>query len=96
MTTHTIEKAPGATNTEGFDTNTNSSNFATSGTFGKAIAAPIAPSPDKAAILAALAVLFDPDDVVELRAFPAKGPKRTDAGYFDASCLPSSRALSKS
>ncbi len=44
---------------------------------------PIAPSPDKAAVLAALAVLFDPGDVIELRAFP-KGRKRTDAGYFDA------------
>ena len=42
-----------------------------------------APAPDKAAILAALAVLFTPDDVIELRAFP-KGRKRTDAGYFDA------------
>lgn len=41
-----------------------------------------APAPDKAAILAALAVLFTPDDVIELRAFP-KGRKRTDAGYFD-------------
>lgn len=42
-----------------------------------------APAPDKAAILAALAVLFTLDDVIELRAFP-KGRKRTDAGYFDA------------
>jgi len=28
------------------------------------------PTPDKAAILAALAVMFTPDDVIELRAFP--------------------------
>lgn len=41
------------------------------------------PTPDTAAILAALAVLFTPDDVIELRAFPKGGRKRTDAGYFD-------------
>lgn len=41
------------------------------------------PQPDHAAILAALAVLFDPADVIELRAFP-KGRKRTEAGYFDS------------
>lgn len=40
------------------------------------------PKPDKAAILAALAAMFEPDDVIELRAFP-RGKKRTDAGYFD-------------
>ena len=87
MTTNTNEKAPGACDTEGFDTKTNSSNSPTSGPPGKALAIltapPIAPTPDKAAILDALKVLFDPDDVVELRAF-AKGRKRTDAGYFDA------------
>ena len=42
----------------------------------------VAATPDKSAILAALAVMFTPADVVELRAFP-KGRKRTDAGYFD-------------
>lgn len=41
------------------------------------------PSPDKAEIIKALKVLFDPADVIELRAFH-KNPKRTDAGYFDA------------
>lgn len=46
-----------------------------------------APNPDTAAILAALAVLFTPDDVIELRAFP-KGRKRTDAGYFDGQHWP--------
>lgn len=40
------------------------------------------PQPDKAEILKALNALFDPDDIIELRAFP-KGKKRTDAGYFD-------------
>ncbi len=79
MADTTIEKAPGAWNTEGFDTDTNSLHSATAETPGKAIA----PSPDKTAILAALAVLFDPGDVIELRAFH-KGRKRTDAGYFDA------------
>jgi hypothetical protein len=80
----TIEKAPGACDTEGFDTNTSNSNSPTSGKPGKAIAPPIAPSPDKATILAALAVLFDPADVVELRAFTTNGRQRVDAGYFDA------------
>ncbi len=41
------------------------------------------PRPDKAVILAALAALFEPSDVIELRAFP-RGRKRTDAGYFDS------------
>ena len=88
-----IEKAPGACNTENFDTTTttnttetysDSPNFATSRTPSKAIAPPITPSPNKAAILAALAALFDPADVVELRALHTKGRKQTDAGYFDA------------
>lgn len=39
-------------------------------------------SPDKTAMLGAMAAMFDPEDVVELRAFH-KGRKRTDAGYFD-------------
>jgi len=43
---------------------------------------PTKPKPDKAAMLAAIAALFDPDDVIELRAFP-RGKKRTDTGYFD-------------
>ena len=40
------------------------------------------PQPDKAAILEALAAMFEHDDVIELRAF-RKGKKRTHAGYFD-------------
>jgi hypothetical protein len=40
------------------------------------------PRADQAAIIKALAALFPPDDVIELRSFP-KGRKRTDAGYFD-------------
>ena len=79
-----IEKAPGACDTEGFDTDTLSADFPTLGTPSKAVVPPLAPSPDKTAILAALAVLFDPADVVELRALTTKGRKRTDAGYFDA------------
>ena len=47
-----------------------------------------APNPETAAILAALAVLFTPDDVIELRAFPKGGRKRTDAGYFDGQHWP--------
>jgi hypothetical protein len=90
MTTNTMPKAAGATNSNGPHPDTNGANFRTDGATnqapeGMAIAAPsIAPSPDKATILAALKVLFDPADVVELRAL-AKGRKRTDAGYFDAS-----------
>jgi hypothetical protein len=45
-------------------------------------------TPDKAAILAALAVLFEPDQVIELRAIHTKGKKRTDAGYFDSAHWP--------
>ncbi|NMM07413.1 VapE domain-containing protein [Polaromonas sp.] len=41
------------------------------------------PTLDRAAILTALGVLFEPDDVIELRALH-KGRKRTDAGYFDS------------
>ena len=39
------------------------------------------PKPDKASMLSALNVLYDPSDVIELRAFH-KGKKQTDAGYF--------------
>ncbi|MBS1212045.1 MAG: hypothetical protein H6R26_661 [Proteobacteria bacterium] len=42
------------------------------------------PEPDKAAMLEAFSVLFEPDDIIELRAF-RKGKKQTDAGYFDGS-----------
>ena len=48
----------------------------------------IMPTPDKDVILAALPVLFQPDDVVELRAFHRGGKKRTDAGYFDSAHWP--------
>ena len=77
MTTLSIEKAPGACDTEGFDTNTSNSNSPTSGTPGKAIAPPIAPSPNKAAILAAMAVLSDPTGVFSVPALITK--KRNDA-----------------
>jgi hypothetical protein len=79
-----IEKAPGACDTESFDNQSCIIDFPTSRTPGKAIAPPITPSPNKATILAALAVLFDPTDVVELRSLPNKGRQRVDAGYFDA------------
>jgi len=46
------------------------------------------PQPDRAAILATLGTLFSPDDVIELRAFPKGGKKRTDAGYFDSAHWP--------
>lgn len=40
------------------------------------------PTPDRDGILRALAVLYDPDDVIELRSFP-KSRKVVSAGYFD-------------
>lgn len=39
--------------------------------------------PDQDAILKSLAYLFQPDDVIELRAL-SKDKKRTDSGYFDS------------
>jgi putative DNA primase/helicase len=41
------------------------------------------PNSDGDAILFGLAALFEPTDVIELRAIYSKGKKRTDAGYFD-------------
>jgi hypothetical protein len=41
-----------------------------------------APTPDKTEILKALSILYDPDDIVELRIIHNER-KRTDAGYFD-------------
>jgi len=87
-TTHTTnEKGHGCDPVPFQNHTSNVCDFATAGNQGKALSNQIAhltpPSPDKAAILAALVVLFDPGDVIELRAFP-KGRKRTDAGYFDA------------
>jgi hypothetical protein len=79
-----IEKAPGAVNTEGFATDIINLNFPTSGTPSKAIDLPSVPKPNKDSILVALKVLFDPSDVVELRAMTSKGRKRIDSGYFDA------------
>jgi hypothetical protein len=79
----TIEKAPGACDTEGFHTDTINLNSATSGAPSKALAVPAAPLPSRAAILAALEVLFMTGDVIELRAL-TKGRKHTVAGYFDS------------
>jgi hypothetical protein len=84
MTTNIMKKAAEATNSNGPHTDTNNVNFPTSGKTSKAIAPPLTPSPNKDAILAALTVLIDPADVVELRALTSKGRKRTDSGYFDA------------
>ncbi|MBC7945913.1 MAG: hypothetical protein H7X91_11770 [Burkholderiales bacterium] len=41
------------------------------------------PQADAALIWQALDALFEPDDVIELRALHTRGRKRTDAGYFD-------------
>ena len=45
------------------------------------------PTPDRAAILAALATMFPSDHIIELRAFH-KGKKRVDAGCFDGDHRP--------
>jgi len=72
MSLATIEKAPGAYDTEGLDTATCDLNSPTSRTLSKAIAPPIAPSANKAAILAALAVLYDPADVFIVQSLISK------------------------
>lgn len=72
MSHTTIEKAPGACDTEGFDTNTCSPNYPTDGTPSKAIAPTLALSPKKATILAALAVLFDPAGVFSIQSLTTK------------------------
>ena len=84
MHTNNMQRAAGASNSNGPHTDTNGVNFGTDGTTSKAIAQPAIPTPNKAFILAALKVLIDPADVVELRALTTKGRKRTDSGYFDA------------
>lgn len=90
MTTTNTQKAVEATNSNGPHTDTNGVNSPTDGATnqapeGMAVAEPSRqPSPDKATILEALKVLFDPADVVELRAMKTNGPKRTDSGYFDS------------
>lgn len=50
--------------------------------------APPVPQPDRAAILSTLSVLFDTEDVLELRALHKGGKKRIDAGYFDSAHWP--------
>lgn len=74
MTTNTMQKAAGATNSNGPHTDTNGANFRTDGTRSKAtaIAPPIAPSPDKAAILAALTRRIDTPDVFTVQSLTTK------------------------
>lgn len=73
MTTNTMQKAAGATNSNGPHTDTNIVNFPTDGAInqasdGMAIAAPsMPPSPPKATILAALRVIFDPAGVFSVQ-----------------------------
>lgn len=84
MSTNTMKRAVETSNSNGPHTDTNGVDFPTPGTPSKATAPPPLPKPVKANILATLKALFDPADVVELRALSTKGPKRTDSGYFDA------------
>lgn len=72
MTTNTMQKADGASNSNGLHTNTNGAYFPTDGTPSKAIAPPLAPSPSKATILATLAVLFDPAGVFSIQSLTTK------------------------
>ena len=74
MTTNTMKKAAGAINSNGQHTDANSADFDTDGTRSKAtaIAPPIAPSPDKAAILAALTKLIDTPDVFTVQSLTTK------------------------
>lgn len=46
------------------------------------------PAPNPAEITRALGVLFEDDQIVELRAIAIRGRKHTDAGYFDGSHRP--------
>ena len=48
----------------------------------------LSPKPDKDAMLAALRVLFEDGDIIELRASFSKGKKRIDSGYFDSEHWP--------
>jgi hypothetical protein len=72
----TIEKAPGACNTEGFDTDTNTSNSPTSSPPCKAIEPPPVPIPNMAAILAALTTLVDAPDVFSFQSLTIKTSKK--------------------
>ena len=72
MTTNTTQKAAEATNSNGQHTDGNGCNFCTDDTISKAIAPPIAPSPDKAAILAALTRLIDTPDVFTVQSLTNK------------------------
>lgn len=69
-----IEKAPGACNTEGFDTNPHTSNFVTSGTPSKdgaiAITPSVAPSPFNAAFLEEPRVFDLADDLMATSVIP--------------------------
>ena len=80
----TIEKAPAPSKVQGAFQNTNGANFPIATVGRKASASTVeVPKPDRAAIIAALSVVFTPDDVIELRALVTGGRKHTDAGYFD-------------
>ena len=83
MTTNTMQKADGASNSIGPHTDTNGVDFPIVVTQSKAIALSPKPVPNKAEILEMLGLLIDPADVVELRCLTSKGRKRIDSGYFD-------------
>lgn len=73
MTSNTMKKGAGASNSNGPHTDTNGASFPTDGAInqasdGMAIAAPSIPqSPAKATILAALRVIFDPAGVCSVQ-----------------------------
>lgn len=78
----TIEKAPGATNTEGFDTETISLDSATSGSSGKAAAS----TPEQAFLEAIEAAGLTPPDEInsdgEIHRFATNGKHDDDAGWY--------------
>ncbi len=87
MTPNTMKMAAEASNFSRPHTDTNGVNFHTGSAPSKAIAPPVAPSTNKAEILTALELLFDPADVYEFRPMPTKKRQRihdiTDLGLGD-------------
>lgn len=77
-----IEKAPSATNTEGFDINTNSSDSPTSGASGKAAAS----TPEQAFLEAIEAAGLTPPNEInsdgEIHRFATNGKHDDDAGWY--------------
>lgn len=72
MTFNATQKAAGATNSNGPHTDTNGIDFGTDGTPSKATTPPSVPTPNKAAILAALTKLIELHDVCTVSSLTTK------------------------